>query len=76
MYKGTAKVQINATDIKKCSGNREAYKEWNLRFSLSNPIDPHTDHKINIQMSNFYEVCWQEGGSLGRLHYVASFIDI
>ena len=46
-------VQINATDVKKCSGNGEAYKEWNSRFSLSNPIDPHIDHKVNIQMSNF-----------------------
>ena len=37
--------------------------EWNLRFSLSNPIDPHIDHKVNIQMSNFMKsVGWKGGG--------------
>ena len=42
--------------------------EWNLRFSLSNPIDPHIDHKVNIQMSNFMKFAGRKGGSLGRLH--------
>ena len=43
--------------------------EWNLRFSLSNPIDPHIDHKVNIQMSNFMKFVGRKGGSLGRLQY-------
>ena len=44
--------------------------EWNLRFSLSNPIDPHIDHKVNIQMSNFMKFAGRKGGSLGRLQYI------
>ena len=35
--------------------------EWNLMFSLSNPIDPHIDHKVNIQMSNFMKFVGRKG---------------
>ena len=37
---------------------------------VSNPIDPHIDHKVNIHMSNFMKSVGRKGGRLGRLQNI------